>query len=812
MRMLSGAWPDWRRGMSLRNGDSVRHGKNVYRVLLKDTGKSIVSTEAPVHRQGAWTDRAGLIFYHSQSDGAASATVRNVVFRSLRFQENRNSFKAAWDFCPVNRAIHPETPKERIPIIEVTIRNVTASGVKPFVQGNASFRMGLEHVACRGPFVAIKGSRDANCSMTVLDASLAKNRGMAEEPDIVFDGSGTLNLTLDNVTQDRDLRLLIGKNAHARISGSASLASLDGLSPVKGDSIKVGNIRRTYNGSMWELDARSGGQTSQSQPVAAMPPSPIGAASTAEWQWSVPVEAVISGETSDHPRAFLWVPPDCRRLRAVVVCQHNMEEEPILEHPKFRAALGQLGIAEVWVTPAFSFPFRFDQGAGEQFDAMMASLARESGYGELKFVPVVPLGHSAAASYPWNFAAWNPGRTLAAISVSGQWPFWKDDSQPPWGSRTIDGVPGLVTMGEYEAAESRGRGPEAACGTSAVAAQHARRTGGGHFDVSDAKVEFLALYLRKAVQYRLPADVPLDRPSELVSIDPTKTGCLVDRWRRNAPPRAPGYPRGGSAAVGSYTGDAREAFWCFDAEMAQAIDRVGARDRGKQADLLGYVQDGTVVPQDPKTHQQVTLQFSPQDDGMTFKLSATFLDAVPTGRPESWTGLKAGSPVGHAQDAAAIVIERICGPVEKLSDDTFAIRFCRMGMNNKKRSGEIWLVATHPGDARFRRAVQQSVLHFPRRNEHGADQHITFPPISNVKEAPKTVQLHATSDANVPAYYYVVAGPAVVEGDRLRLTAIPPRARFPVKLTVVAWQWGRSIAPPLKSADPVERSFFIEKR
>ena len=252
VRMLSGAWPDWHPGMSLKNGDTVRHGKNVYRVLLKDSGKNLVSTAAPVHSQGTWTDAAGLTFYHSQSDGAVSANVRNVVFRNLRFEEDRNSFKAAWDFAAVNRAIHPETPKERIPTIEVTIQNVTASGLKPFVQGNASFRMRLEHVACAGPFFSIKSNKDTKCAATVSGATLAGMGGTSQEPEVLFDGPGTLNMTLDRVTQARDIRLAIGKNAHVRINGSASLATLDGLSPVKGDSIKLGNVRKTYTGSRWE--------------------------------------------------------------------------------------------------------------------------------------------------------------------------------------------------------------------------------------------------------------------------------------------------------------------------------------------------------------------------------------------------------------------------------------------------------------------------------------------------------------------------------------------------------------------------------
>src|SRR3954471_2441460 len=80
-------------------------------------------------------------------------------------------------------------------------------------------------------------------------------------------------------------------------------------------------------------------------------------AGAAEWQWSVAVQSVISTETNDHPRAFLWVPPNCQRVRAVVVGQHNMEEEPILEHPIFRKAASDLGFAEVWITPALSGTF-----------------------------------------------------------------------------------------------------------------------------------------------------------------------------------------------------------------------------------------------------------------------------------------------------------------------------------------------------------------------------------------------------------------------------------------------------------------------
>jgi hypothetical protein len=48
-----------------------------------------------------------------------------------------------------------------------------------------------------------------------------------------------------------------------------------------------------------------------------------------------------------------------------------------------------------------------------------------------------------------------------------------------------------------------------------------------------------------------------------------------------------------------------------------------------------------------------------------------------------------------------------------------------------------------------------------------------------------------------------------VEGGALRFTAIPPRARFPIKVTVVAWQSGRFAEPRVRAAKRVERSFRL---
>jgi hypothetical protein len=515
-----------------------------------------------------------------------------------------------------------------------------------------------------------------------------------------------------------------------------------------------------------------------------------------EWQWSATVDSVISKETNEAPVAFLWIPPNCKQVRGVVVGQHNMLEEGILEHAHFRKALTELGFAEVWITPGLDMIFRFDKGAGEYFTALMKKLGTVSGYTELAFAPVVPIGHSAAASYPWNFAAWNPGRTLALLSIHGDAPLTpltgSGQPNPDWGTRTLDGVPGLMVMGEYEwwmnrlapALQYRQLHPAAPVSFLADA-------GHGHFDYSDALVDYLALFIRKAAAARLPKQMSLNKPVLLQPVNPA-AGWLADRWRMDSLPASPAAP------YRNYTGDAAQAFWYFDKEMAVATEQYYAAARGKQPQYIGFTQEQHLLPFQLKSHARIVGAFKPMADGITFHLSAVYTDTV-------------RQVLVKAHAAAPVNISRICGPVVKLNDTTFSIRFYRMGFNNPKRSGDIWLMATSEGDDAYKSTVQQFNMRIPVSNKEGAIQNIDFPSLPDVTIKTKTISLRAISSQQLPVYYYVQAGPAVVEGDQLVITELPPRTKYPVKITVVAWQYGRSVAPKVQSALPVSQTFYINK-
>ncbi|MBX2922501.1 MAG: hypothetical protein KF746_09950 [Chitinophagaceae bacterium] len=517
-------------------------------------------------------------------------------------------------------------------------------------------------------------------------------------------------------------------------------------------------------------------------------------ANDAVWQWSVEVKQITSKETNDHPRAFLWVPTNCKHVRAVVLGMHNMSEEGIFEHPEFRKAMSRLGFAIIWVTPSFDIKWDPENNVNAILDTLLTNLGELSGYTELKFAPIVPIGHSAMATYPWNFGAVNPERTLAILSIHGDAPRTKltgyGGKNLDWGNRTIEGVPGLMVMGEYEWMDDRL--------TSAFAyrAEHPNApvsfladAGHGHFDHSDELVNYLNLFLTKAAKYRLPANMPLDKPTKLIPVN-ADNGWLADRWHKDEQPTTKAAP------YNNYTGDKSNAFWYFDKEMAKVTEKYYARVRGKKEQYIGYLQADTLLKYDPKLHARIMPAFEPLSDGLSFHVKAVYTDTL-------------RKTISNKHAKSNIVVTRICGPVKKINDTTFSVRFYRMGFNNPRRTGDIWLLASNKGDKDYKSTVQQANIRILLSNKEGSTQEITFPIIADQPKGKKTLTLQATASSGLPVYYYVQEGPAYIKDNQIHFTKIPPRAKFPIKVIVVAWQYG--MAGKIKSAIPVEQIFYITK-
>ncbi len=518
-------------------------------------------------------------------------------------------------------------------------------------------------------------------------------------------------------------------------------------------------------------------------------------AQAAEWQWSTAVRGYISAETNEPPRAFLWIPPTCHQVRAVIFGMHNMSEETLFENKQFRRDVSELDFAIIWITPGLDMNWNAETGVQEQFEQIMDDLADRSGYQELRNAPIVPIGHSAMATFPWNFAAWNPERTLAVISLHGDAPRTNltghGRENIEWGKRTIDGIPGLMIEGEYEWWENR------VIPALAFRLMYPHSTisflcdaGHGHFDVSAQVVDYISLFLKKAALYRLPANIqPQHETVKLKRLNPEQ-GWLAERWRQNGEKRAVPAP------FTKYKGDKHDAFWYFDEEMALETERIYAHEKNKQEQYIGFMQQGKMLPFNPTRHARIVAKFIPETDGLTFHLKPVYTDSLRT------------TPV-TASSAKIPRTTRICGPVEVVNDTTFTVRFYRMGMNNPKRTGDIWLCAESDGDTKHKSTVQQINIRIPYRNTEGIRQHILFPGLPDITTETESVSLSACSDCGLPVYYYVKEGPAEIKDGKIVLTTIPPRAKYPIKVTVVAWQYG--IAGKTQTAEPVERSFYITK-
>lgn len=237
--------------------------------------------------------------------------------------------------------------------------------------------------------------------------------------------------------------------------------------------------------------------------------------------------------------------------------------------------------------------------------------------------------------------------------------------------------------------------------------------------------------------------------------------------------------------------------------------------------LLGYTQNGSLVNQ-IESHLQVEPSYvpDPAGDGLTFKLGTAFLSTVPatSSRLTGWTGLSVGSAIGHSS-TGPILINRMCGSVEMLSPDTFRIAFDRVGTNNiygQTRSRDIVLTAVHEGDSTYVRAVQQAQVRIPLPLTSGTAQTITFTQPADQLNGATSIPLTASTTgtatyAGATVDFYVREGPAKVSGSTLTFTTLPPRTKFPVKVTVVATQYGRTIAPLLQTATPVTRTFWIHQ-
>lgn len=361
-------------------------------------------------------------------------------------------------------------------------------------------------------------------------------------------------------------------------------------------------------------------------------------------------------------RAYIRLPKQAGKVKAVLYCHQNMTEEVLFRSPSFTAAMDSLGVAMAFVQRG-SQNWDTSEGCQERFERIMQDFAKGTGYPEIAEAPVIPFGHSAQATFPWNFAAWNPERTLCVISFHGDAPrtnlcgYGRENVE--WGrTRNIDRIPGLMIEGEYEWWESRVRPalafrmmyPDSRISFLCDA-------GRGHFDLSEQTQRYIARFIAKALENPRP-----------------EGGVYYSRW----------------SADGMESTDPHDCFWYQDQEMADWTKAIYESSHGKKMQYLGARINGNKVEYDSTKHVKMNTAIP----GMEFTVEPFF------SQEDRMT-----PAADHAATKPKVVL--ISGPAVQTGEYTFRIDPDYFGKDPQRQWTGITVCLEADGDAEYKSAVQE---------------------------------------------------------------------------------------------------------
>jgi hypothetical protein len=528
----------------------------------------------------------------------------------------------------------------------------------------------------------------------------------------------------------------------------------------------------------------------------------------AVWQYSVPVPTI------EGRRAYLWVPPEASHIRGLIVACQNMLEKPLFESAEFRAAAAANGLGivliypghdrlgsgpqqgsplDIFLNPNYPTGREDAKGAGIALQSVLDALAGESGYAEVSYVPLLAVGHSSAGSFVWHIANSNLSRFF------GLMPFKtgvKDDG--PEGIPTMhiesewfdfgDKVEDVWSKPRSMAAKLRARAGR----TNSLYGLYVD-IGSGHCNVSDDSMKVVALFLNKAAA-RIPSGPVAAAPVVMKPID-AKTGWLLD-------PARLGKPAGRPVAYRDWKGDPREAFWYMDRELAEFVQHHMAAQLAKKPQQVGFLQDNGQVDEDGGMFHFIPVYL---DDAGTFKIEAAWLSTLQrTDLQPSRTGLShTDTPIHYRVNSGALL---------QVGPDEFRIRPHFGTIVPQGNPWEPTIIAYNDGDAAYRPTEHPARPTLNVINTEGEPQTLEFPkPPSQNAASLRPIHLLAHASSGLPVQFFMVSGPAQIDGDTLTFTRLPAGTKFPIRVLVSAFQWGRPAGSKVQSAGPVTTEFFINR-
>jgi hypothetical protein len=294
----------------------------------------------------------------------------------------------------------------------------------------------------------------------------------------------------------------------------------------------------------------------------------------------------ITDTISDNgkPLPFrMWIPPAAKHVSGLILAAKVRAEEEFVINPAIRKVSAEENLAIIKSDSKAFAMFDITKGEDVFFLRILKKLAAKSGFSEIEFAPWLTFGHSTAGHFAKNLAYWKPERTFGILYFkSGQFhcPVW---TKP---GTSIKNIPILAINGQFEEYGPHGAHP---AGESLQAQWLAvrdtfmlmRKTGhlvslivepgAGHSAISQKDMDYMALFIKKAAQYKIPKNaIATDKPVILNDLKESM-GVLSDTciYKLISEPNLDHINI--IKPFKEYPGKLRSiSFWHFDNEMANA--------------------------------------------------------------------------------------------------------------------------------------------------------------------------------------------------------------------------------------------------
>lgn len=382
-------------------------------------------------------------------------------------------------------------------------------------------------------------------------------------------------------------------------------------------------------------------------------------------------------------RSYIRLPRGEKQVQAILYCHQNMTEEVLFRSPFFTHKMDSLGIAMAFIqrgSQDWDVNIKDENGltCQQRFEQIIQAFADGTHHPELLTAKIIPFGHSAQATFPWNFAAWNKERTLCILSYHGDAPRTNlcgyGRANVEWGrTRNIDRIPALMVEGEYEWWEARVNPalafrmhyPDSRISFLCDAER-------GHFDLGEETQLYLVKFIEKALHYQPVSTTSPDGDEQFVA--EAADGVLYSRWR----------------ADGRQADNVHDCFWYFDEEMVNLTKARYARSLGKKMQYVSAKMDGKLLPYNPNSHIKINYRC----DKREFRLEPVFVDETRSREVKE-----------HADTKPRVVL--ISGPAIQTGEYTFKIDEDYFGNDPKRLWSGITICVEADGDDEYKGAVQE---------------------------------------------------------------------------------------------------------